>query len=217
VQVSDQVLARVPAHLRGQVCICESCIKQLSASGQGAELLQQYLVEVLALADQGEVLDLACGNGHNGLKLAAQGARLVFADRDSAMLQGLEQRAQPWAANTRIWQVDLEEPAATPLAGQQFAAILVFRYLHRPLIPAIREALIPGGLLVYETFTTVNRQFGRPNRAEFLLEPDELRGWFADWEIVHYQELVESAPVERAVAQLVVRKPSVDDSPAQTG
>ena len=51
-------------------------------------------------------------------------------------------------------------------------AILVFRFLHRPLAQDIERVLAPGGLLLYETFTTQQRELERgPRNAAFLLEP----------------------------------------------
>ena len=47
---------------------------------------------------------------------------------------------------------DLERGA--PVLGERaFDLVLVFNYLHRPLLPAIVAAVAPGGLLIYETFT----------------------------------------------------------------
>ena len=66
-----------------------------------------------------------------------------------------------------------------------FSAIIVFRYLHRPLFRALRNAVTPGGLVIYETFTTANREFGRPRSKDFLLLPGELKSLFQDWEIIH--------------------------------
>ena len=153
------------------------------------------------------VLDLACGSGQNGLLLAEQGTQVLFADRNQGALDNCQEGLASLAHRSSCWQVDLEAADAAPLAGQQFSVILVFRYLHRPLISAIRDALLPGGLIIYETFTTENRQFGRPSSADYLLNPGELREWFDDWELLHYAELVEQQPVARAVAQLVARKP----------
>ena len=45
------------------------------------------------------------------------------------------------------------EGEATDLGEAAYDVIVVFRYLHRPLFPALERALAPGGLLVYETFT----------------------------------------------------------------
>ncbi|MEL0083627.1 MAG: methyltransferase domain-containing protein [Gammaproteobacteria bacterium] len=175
-----------------------------------AELLQRFLPQLLQAAQAGETLDLAAGQGQNGLLLAERGAQVLFIDRNQQSLDHCARRGRLFGDRVRCRQVDLEQPGSAPLANQQYAVILVFRYLHRPLMPAIQRALKPGGLLVYETFTTENRQFGRPRRDEFLLQPGELNRWFADWEILHHAELVEQQPVARAVAQLVARKPRDD-------
>jgi SAM-dependent methyltransferase len=52
--------------------------------------------------------------------------------------------------------------------------IVVVHYLHRPLFPVLLDALRPGGVLVYETFTRAQAARGRPTNPAFLLEPGEL-------------------------------------------
>jgi hypothetical protein len=93
-----------------------------------------------------------------------------------------------------------------PLPEDFYKGILVFRYLHRPLIPCINKALIKGGILIYETFTIEQPKFGKPHNPEFLLNPGELLEWFKDWEIIHHFEGIKEDP-KRAVAQIVCRKP----------
>lgn len=179
-----------------------------------AELLRRFLAEVVAAGRKGKVLDLACGSGQNGELLLQQGVQVVFADRSAAALDRCRARVarlpKEFQANASYWQVDFEQPDYQPLAGQQYAAMMVFRYLYRPLIPAIRDALVPGGLLIYETFTLDNRQFGRPSNPEFLLKRGELESWFADWQLLHRDELIEHQPVDRAVAQLVALNTDFD-------
>ena len=153
------------------------------------------------------VLDLACGTGQNGLMLARQGIPVVFADKSASALEVVKQHLVEDALPGRIWQVDLEQPDTNPLSGQNFSAIIGFRYLHRPLFPAIKNAVEPGGLVVYETFTIENQRFGRPNNRDFLLQPGELKTIFQDWQIIFYFEGVLHKP-ERAIAQIVARKPS---------
>lgn len=181
----------------------------MNADPQPAELLRHFSAELVAAGSHGKVLDLACGSGQNGLFLLEQCVPVIFADRSAAALDncraGVARLSQALQSNASYWQIDFEQQAHNPLAAGHYAAILVFRYLHRPLIPAIRDALMPGGLLIYETFTLDNRQFGRPNNPDFLLKPGELSGWFADWQPLHDQELIEQQPVKRAVAQLVAR------------
>lgn len=153
------------------------------------------------------VLDLACGSGRNGLLLARLGVPVVFADRSVAELDHIKRQLSEDNLPGQTWQVDLEQPGSEPLAGRHFSAIITFRYLHRPIFPALLRAIIPGGLAIYETFTTENRRFGRPNNPDFLLQPDELKTIFKDWQTIFYYEGDLQNP-DRNVAQLVARKPS---------
>ncbi|RLC96697.1 MAG: tellurite resistance protein [Chloroflexi bacterium] len=130
----------------------------------------------------------------------------MFADRSASALEVVAQRLFDGTLPGRIWKVDLEQAETDPFAGQSFSAIIGFRYLHRPLFPALKNAVAPGGLVVYETFTTQNLRFGRPNSPNFLLQPGELKTIFQDWELIFYFEGVLPNP-DRAMARLVARKP----------
>ena len=111
-------------------------------------------------------------------------------------------------AQLLVDHVYLEREDVNPLPEDSYGAVLVFRYLHRPLIPFIKKALRNSGLLLYETFTVEQRRFGKPQDPGFLLRPGELLKMFEHWEIVHYFEGIMENPT-RAVAQLVCRKPTV--------
>jgi hypothetical protein len=112
--------------------------------------------------------------------------------------------------------VDLEQEGDNPLPMDTYGGILVFRYLHRPLIPCIKKSLRVGGLLVYETFTVAQTRFGKPRNPDFLLNPGELLEMFEDWEVVYCFEGVKEDPT-RAVAQLVCRKPGRYQRAADSG
>ena len=151
------------------------------------------------------VLDLACGDGHNGIVLAKKGFPVVFADRSEEALAQVKRRLEAGGITAELWHTDLERDD-DPLSGRTFASVLVFRYLHRPLIPAIRKALMPRGLLIYETFTSAQAEFGKPKNPDHLLNPGELLSWFRDWEVIHAFEGVVGEP-PKAIAQLVCRRP----------
>ena len=170
-------------------------------------LLLNYLELLTGLDRSLPVLDLACGSGRNGLILAQQGVPVVFADRSMEDLEHIKCQLTGNGLPGHTWHVDLEQPGSEPLAGLQFSAIIAFRYLHRPIFPALLKAIIPGGLAVYETFTTENRRFGRPNNPDFLLKPGELKTLFKDWKTIFYFEGDLQNP-DRGVAQVVARKPS---------
>ena len=153
----------------------------------------------------GPVLDLACGSGQNGLFLAGLGLPVVLADRSPEALEAARRSAAEQGLTVRFWEVDLET-GANPLPEEYYRAALVFRYLHRPLIPYLRKAIRRGGILIYETFTSEQPKYGKPHSPEFLLQPGELAGWFQDWQIIHqFEGLLEDPP--RAMAQIVCRKP----------
>ena len=164
-------------------------------------LLEAYLAPLQAACkDNHEVLDLACGYGRNGLYLAEQGLRVVFADRSGDALDTIN--VIP-GANSKRWQVDFEIPGS-PLSGKQFAAIMVFRYLHRDLFDAIKQAIKPGGLIIYETFTVEQAKLGSPKNPDFLLTSGELNKVFSTWQVLHQFEGIDNG---NAIAQIVAVKP----------
>ena len=70
--------------------------------------------------------------------------------------------------------VDLEDGSPWPLPDRRFGAVVVANYLHRPLMSALLGAIVPGGVLLYQTFMVGNERFGKPSRPEFLLKDGEL-------------------------------------------
>jgi len=160
----------------------------------------------------GPVLDLACGDGHNGIFLASKGLPVVCLDRSSEALEQARRLASVQQVSVEFRQADLERECAHPLPEDFYGGIVIFRYLHRPLIPHIRQSLRRGGVLVYETFTVEQPQFGKPHNPDFLLRPGELHAWFEDWEIIVHFEGIKKDP-QRAVAQIVCRKPHERSNP----
>lgn len=183
---------------------------------RASALLPRYLSQLSCAANAGPTLDLACGTGHNGLYLLEQGIPVVFADSNPVALEqiklGLETESRQEVRHmATMWQVDFEQTATPPLSPNSFSAILVFRYLHRPLLPQIKQAICPGGLIIYETFTVEQARFGRPKNPDFLLRPGELENCFADWQVLHSFEGTTSNTDNsstQAIAQIVAVKPS---------
>jgi SAM-dependent methyltransferase len=132
----------------------------------------------LIARQQGPVLDLACGGGRHTRLLLEAGHEVWALDRDASLLAPLE------TLGARCFQFDLESKADAngmpeakvnwPFADQQFSAIIVTNYLHRPLLPRLINSLGNQGLLIYETFAAGNELFGRPKNPDFLLRPGEL-------------------------------------------
>jgi len=116
----------------------------------------------------GTVLDVAAGYGRNARWLAEHGYRVEAVDRNADALKSLNGIS---GIHTRI--ADLEN-ADWPYVSQQFDAVIVCRYLHRPLFQYLISSLAPQGLLIYETFMQGQESYGKPNNPDFLLQPDEL-------------------------------------------
>ena len=154
-----------------------------------------------------EVLDIACGSGRHTLFFARNGCRVVAMERSVDALTSLHDSIDSERLPVSVVQSDVENMSLLP---ESFDAIVNTCFLFRPLAQRYEEALRPGGILYFRTFTTDHQDVlgnTRPRR-DFLLEPDELRRMFRNLEVLHYGESVES---DRALATLVaVRRLVVD-------
>jgi SAM-dependent methyltransferase len=135
-------------------------------------------------------LELACGTGRDAVYLASRGWRVVGVDWLADALEraaGLAERCAAAIEPIEWRAIDLE--AADVRIGQKFDLITCFRFLHRPLIPRLGEWLTPGGVVVYETFTTVHRErYGKPGSDAHVLRAAELAELFAGYSIEHVSE-----------------------------
>ncbi|MCB5189830.1 methyltransferase domain-containing protein [Methylobacillus arboreus] len=148
----------------------------------------------------GSVLDLASGAGRNAVWLSEQGFKVAAVDRDVSALQELGLKAP--TVDTLV--ADLEQ-GAWPYAGSQFDAIVVCRYLHRPLLPVLATGLTNGGVLIYETFMQGHEHYGRPTNKNFLLKSNELLNIFKPLlKIISYEEGLLQLPPHPAILQRIV-------------
>ena len=129
----------------------------------------------------GTVLDVACGRGRHLRWFHDHGHPVVGVDRDAQALADL-------ATLGRMVCADIEGAGPWPFAAEQFAGVVVTNYLWRPLLPAIVQAVAPGGTLIYETFAAGNETVGKPARPDFLLQPGELLRACADLRIVAFED-----------------------------
>jgi tellurite methyltransferase len=148
----------------------------------------------------GDALDLACGPGRNAIHLAALGWRVMAIDGSSVAIELL--RANDPAIYARVADLEAGEFDIPPEA---FDLVLSCYYLQRSLIPRMKAALRPGGLLIMIVLLAgADQPQGTPTRAL----PDELRAFFPGWAILHYRERESGESAHRyAVAELVAQKP----------
>ena len=152
------------------------------------------------IAPEAAVLDVAAGRGRHSRFFADRGYRVTALDRDTSRLAG--------HPGIDIVQADLEDGSPWPLPGRTFGAVVVTSYLHRPLFPALLDALAPGGVLLYETFMEGNERFGEPSRPAFLLKDGELldlaRGRLS---VTAYEARMISEPKMAMVQRIAARRP----------
>jgi tellurite methyltransferase len=164
-----------------------------------------FLEAVRERLPRGRALDLAAGAGREAVTLALAGWSVEAWDNDETALE----RARALAARNGVTLTtrcaDLEAPDVR-LPEAAFEVVMVFRFLHRPLLPAIAAAIAPGGMLVYETFRRGQERFGRPKHPRFLLEDGELAECFPGLEVLRYEE--SEAPDGPVMARLLACRPA---------
>jgi tellurite methyltransferase len=145
-------------------------------------------------------LDAAMGRGRHALALARLGLRVFGVDASYEAVRTARDRAAASGLTIGAWCADL---TMSPLPPDRFEMLVVVRYLQRDLLTAIRDAVAPNGVVIYETFTVNQLALGfGPKSPDHLLEPGELRSRFDGLDILFYEEV--SAP--EAVARIVARR-----------
>jgi SAM-dependent methyltransferase len=144
------------------------------------------------------LLDIAMGRGRHALVFAGLGYRVFGVDVNVDAVRAATSEAERRGLRIRAWCADL---TATPLPRERFEAIVVTRYLQRDLFEPIRDAVRPGGIVLYETFTSNQLAHGvGPRSPNHLLEPGELRGRFDGFDVLFYEEVLRPEAVARIAA-----------------
>jgi len=160
-----------------------------------------FLRQHLAQMPRGQVLDLAMGEGHNAIFLAQRGFSVTGIDISEIAVERAQQLAKYLGVVVHTQVADLR---ATKLPENMYDAIVCFYYLDRELFPQIITTLKPGVVLMYETYTREQAQYGHPTNPAYLLEPNELLEAFRAFRIRLYRDLVLEGPT--AVASLIGEK-----------
>ena len=151
----------------------------------------------------GLALDVAGGVGRHSIWLAQRGWRVKLLDISEVGIQQAEENAKRTGTAGSISSEVGDLNTMQDLGREQYDLVVVFFFLQRELFPALPAAIKPGGILIYKTYTTEQKNFaGGPSHPMFLLEPNELLQAFSSLRILHYHETMQ----EKGVAELVARK-----------
>jgi SAM-dependent methyltransferase len=174
-----------------------------------------FVRELLPLLPTGPGLDLACGTGRHTLLLASRGQAVTAVDGSGVALDVLERRARELqygvsrigdsgrivgsSREIQLVRTDLEHAT---LAASSFSLILCVHYLQRSLFAPMQAALLPGGMLLFETYTRAQiESAGGPKNPAYLLEIGELRTAFPRLRIVFYRELRAGKGIASLIAE----------------
>lgn len=176
-----------------------------------------FLTSVADQIPRGPVLCLAEGEGRNAVFLAGRGHAVTAIDWSSVGLAKAERLAATRGVHLATVCADLAEVRFVPSAWS--GIVEIFTHLPASVRAAmhrgVKEGLRPGGVLVIETYTPRQLEFGTggPSDAALLPTLEELR------RELEGMELVIAHDVEReihegvlhdgrsAVAQVLARKP----------
>jgi tellurite methyltransferase len=185
--------------------------KKYSERSHGSLEPDPFLVsaydEFLFDTTPGLALDIAGGVGRHAIWLAQRGWRTRLIDISDVGIGLAEKNASralgPVAKEFLITAEVADLHSIQDFGREQYDLVLVFYFLQRELFPALAAALKPGGILIYKTYTTEQKNFaGGPSHPMFLLEPNELLREFSSMRVLHYHETIQ----EKGVAELVARK-----------
>jgi len=155
------------------------------------------------LPSSGMALDIAMGPGLNADFLVRRGMKVIGVDISAVAVQ------QAIYRNPKINGI-VADLTQFPLHSGKFDLVINFYYLQRTIWPLFRKILRPGGILMIETLTLEMNALRPDIEPSFLLQKNELREYFSDWEILFYREgwFASSHGNQKAIASLIAKLPS---------
>ena len=143
-----------------------------------------FLVENVRLLPKGKVLDIAMGEGRNGVYLATQGFDVTGLDISAKGLEKAHKLAEKNNVTIETKVVDLESFQLEP---NTYDVILCSYYMQRDLFKQFQSALKPGGMIVVETYNVDYLKYARFSR-KWALDTNELLDIFKDMRVIRYQD-----------------------------
>ena len=162
----------------------------------------QFLIDNISLLPKGRALDVAMGGGRNAVYLSVMGFDVEGVDISPEAVNNALALAKQNRVDLKAMVGDLEEHYQ--IEKEAYDLIVCFNYLQRSLIARIKEGLRPGGIVVYETYTVDQPQFGKPRNPDYLLKYNELLEMFREFRCLRYHEGIIGN--RKAVAGIVAEK-----------
>jgi SAM-dependent methyltransferase len=140
------------------------------------------VVEAIKYARGKKALEIACGTGRNSIFLAENGFEVEAFDISEVAINHLNKLN---IKNLTAIQKDLEEFKPQK---NNYDLIVQTNYLDRKIFPNLKNALKKDGIIIIETYMNHEENEKPPSNPLFLLEKNELKKIFNDFEILEYDE-----------------------------
>ncbi len=135
------------------------------------------------------VLDMGMGEGRNAVFLAQKGYKVTGVDLSSVAVKKSYLLAQEFGVKIKGVVASLKDYKIAP---GSFDAIICFYWVDRQMVDKIKTWLKPGGILIYEAYTTRERDRDPAKRADSYsdnyLREQELIRLFPGMRILKYEE-----------------------------
>ena len=160
----------------------------------------RFLKENIHLLPKGKALDLAMGEGRNGVYLATQGFDVLGLDISSLGLNKAHKLAEHHNVKIETQVVDQE---GYQLEKNAYDLIICTYYMQRDLFDRAKESIKPGGLILIETYNIDYLRYASFSK-KYLLEHNELLEIFKDFKIIRYQAYDDG---KEAYSSIIAQKP----------
>jgi len=160
-----------------------------------------FLVDNVHLLPKGKVLDIAMGEGRNGVYLATQGFEVLGLDISAKGLEKAHKLAAKHNTTIETKVVDLETFKLQP---NSYDVILCSYYMQRDLFKQFQSALKPGGMIVVETYNVDYLKYARFSK-KWALATNELLDIFKGLRVIRYQDYDDG---KEAYSSIIAQKPS---------
>jgi len=159
-----------------------------------------FLVNNIEIIRKGKALDVAMGEGRNGVYLARQGFDVTGLDISEKGLEKAQALAAKHNVTIKTKVVDLEN---VKLEANSYDLILCTYFMDRGLYEKFYDALKPGGMVLVETYNVDYLKYRQFN-AKWALKTNELLDIFKKMRVLRYQDYDDA---REAYSSIIAQKP----------
>lgn len=140
------------------------------------------VLEAIKYTKGNKALEIACGTGRNTIYLAQNGFEIDAFDISDVAIKHLKKQN---IKSINAMQKDLESFSPNK---NLYDLIVQTNYLDRDIFPSLKDSLKKDGIIIIETYMNHKENEKPPSNPLFLLQENELKEIFSDFEILKYDE-----------------------------